>query len=99
MRVIVYLALTALLGACVTQQRAVWQHRSGVSDQFQFNLDETACRGAVASARIPGPGGPPGQGGMAAGMQAGARDAQNASDRTAVFRGCMADRGWVLVAQ
>lgn len=90
---------TVMLGACAVSPPLVWRHQSGSNDRDQFTLDRTVCEGRVASARIPGPSGPPAGGGIAAGMAAGSRDARNSSDRGAVFRGCMAERGWVQTRQ
>jgi hypothetical protein len=91
-------ALSVALCACAIQQPMVWRHKSGRVDQRQLHLDQLACEGAVASARIPRPSGPPAYGGMAAGLQAGAHDAQRSTDRNAVLQGCMADRGWWLAS-
>ena len=85
-----------VLCSCAIQEPMVWRHRSGHANEMQFRIDGTVCEGAVASARVPGPSGPPAYGGLVAGLQAGARDAQNSADKTSIFRGCMADRGWLL---
>jgi uncharacterized lipoprotein YajG len=99
MRNLGIVALCAALGGCATAPAMLWVRSDGQSVrenpvfQTQFELDSTACLGERNKASLSGVT-------FTGGGLAGVAAAQNRSDAAdTVQRGCMAEKGYLLVAE